>query len=72
MGKMKSFSEELEQDDPNIEYEMRLVTFFSDGGNKLGYNWDNHPEIGDIEDVLVNEMPARTYWKLKRHTPGTL
>ena len=39
--------------------------FLERGGTELGFSMSYLPEADDIEDVLVNEIDAQVYSKLK-------
>ena len=74
MGKMKRYWEEeaafvAAQDEALYA---SLSVFLNSGGNELGYkNGKNIPDPEDWDDILINEIKAEVYWKLKHHTPGT-
>jgi len=74
MGKMKIMWEEEEafQEAQDEAFYDSLCTFLNSGGKELGYeNGKNIPDTEDWDDVLINEIKAEVYWKLKHHTPGT-
>ena len=73
MGRIKdrfvdNMAEELYYNDieltTDIEYEMRLSNFLDNGGEELGYTREDHPELSDFEDVLINEIPLEKYKEL--------
>ena len=44
--------------------------FLEEGGAKLGFSMDLLPDIDDINDILVNQMDAQKYSKLKEECNG--